>query len=249
MTLVRNRTALRTLTGSPNLEVESTAQGHLEGRQRPVDRSPCYRSGHPAQSRASSRPRFRLAESPRATAPQRGRLGHTDIRGHHRPMSAATRVQRRYDHRLRELVRSTGDIGHAIRRGVPRSTARAMGPRNVDRRAARIRCQPTRRVRRCPVRLVHEVTRGRLVFEPECASADLRKSRGRQSGHGVVRDGREGERHRLQVGALQLCVGRELDRRRAEQLRHRRDAVADSYCPAVAKRLRQRIEREDSRAR
>ncbi len=33
-------------------------------------------------------------------------------------------MQRRYDHRLRELVRSTGDIKHAIQRGVPRSTAR-----------------------------------------------------------------------------------------------------------------------------
>ena len=39
-------------------------------------------------------------------------------------MVATTRVQQRYDHRLRDLVRSTGNIGHAIRRGVPRSTAR-----------------------------------------------------------------------------------------------------------------------------
>ncbi|MCH8242361.1 MAG: transposase [Planctomycetes bacterium] len=34
------------------------------------------------------------------------------------------RILRSYDHRLRDLVRSTGDIGHATRRGVPRSTAR-----------------------------------------------------------------------------------------------------------------------------
>ena len=33
-------------------------------------------------------------------------------------------MQRRYDHRLRELVRSTGNIEHALQRGVPRSTAR-----------------------------------------------------------------------------------------------------------------------------
>ena len=33
-------------------------------------------------------------------------------------------MQQRYDHRLRDLVRSTGDVGHATRRGVPRSTAR-----------------------------------------------------------------------------------------------------------------------------
>ena len=39
-------------------------------------------------------------------------------------MTSATRIQHRYDHRLRDLVRSTGDVGHAIRRGVPRSTAR-----------------------------------------------------------------------------------------------------------------------------
>ena len=39
-------------------------------------------------------------------------------------MTSTNRIQRKYDHRLRELVRSTGDIGHAIERGVPRSTAR-----------------------------------------------------------------------------------------------------------------------------
>ena len=39
-------------------------------------------------------------------------------------MSTTTRPQRRYDHRLREFVYETGDIDHAVRRGVPRSTAR-----------------------------------------------------------------------------------------------------------------------------
>ncbi len=39
-------------------------------------------------------------------------------------MFAKTRIQQRYDHRLRDLARSTGNIGHATRRGVPRSTAR-----------------------------------------------------------------------------------------------------------------------------
>ena len=39
-------------------------------------------------------------------------------------MVATTRTQQKYDHRLRHLVRSTGDIGPAIRQGVPRSTAR-----------------------------------------------------------------------------------------------------------------------------
>ncbi|MCC7420300.1 MAG: transposase [Planctomycetaceae bacterium] len=39
-------------------------------------------------------------------------------------MSATTRTQRTYDHRLRDLIRSTGDIRQATGRGVPRSTAR-----------------------------------------------------------------------------------------------------------------------------
>jgi len=38
-------------------------------------------------------------------------------------MSIGTRTQRRYDHRLKELVRSTGSIGIALASGVPRSTA------------------------------------------------------------------------------------------------------------------------------
>ena len=39
-------------------------------------------------------------------------------------MISTNRTQNRYDHLLREHVRSTGDINHAIRLGVPRSTAR-----------------------------------------------------------------------------------------------------------------------------
>ena len=39
-------------------------------------------------------------------------------------MATTTRTQRRYDHRLRNLVRTTRDIHCAIQRGVPRSTAR-----------------------------------------------------------------------------------------------------------------------------
>ena len=39
-------------------------------------------------------------------------------------MSTTTRTQRRYDHRLRELVQTTGDVELATRHGVPRSTAR-----------------------------------------------------------------------------------------------------------------------------
>jgi hypothetical protein len=39
-------------------------------------------------------------------------------------MDTATRTPRRYDHRLRNLVRTTRDIHCAVQRGVPRSTAR-----------------------------------------------------------------------------------------------------------------------------
>ena len=39
-------------------------------------------------------------------------------------MATTTRTQRRYDHRLRDLVRTTRDIDCALQRGVPRSTAR-----------------------------------------------------------------------------------------------------------------------------
>ncbi len=39
-------------------------------------------------------------------------------------MTPTTRVRRSYDRRRRDLVRSAGDIEHATRRGVPRSTAR-----------------------------------------------------------------------------------------------------------------------------
>ena len=38
-------------------------------------------------------------------------------------MSTATRTQRRYDHRLKELVLTTGNIEVAVESGVPRSTA------------------------------------------------------------------------------------------------------------------------------
>lgn len=38
-------------------------------------------------------------------------------------MIASKRVQRTYDHRLRQFVCATGDTTHAIRIGVPRSTA------------------------------------------------------------------------------------------------------------------------------
>ena len=38
-------------------------------------------------------------------------------------MSPLTRTQRKYDHRLRELVQTTGSIDVAVQRGVPRSTA------------------------------------------------------------------------------------------------------------------------------
>ena len=38
-------------------------------------------------------------------------------------MLSTTPTRQRYDHRLRDLVRSAGDISHATRLGIPRSTA------------------------------------------------------------------------------------------------------------------------------
>ena len=40
-------------------------------------------------------------------------------------MATTTRRQRRYDHRFRDLVRTTRNIDCALQRGVPRSTARS----------------------------------------------------------------------------------------------------------------------------
>ena len=40
-------------------------------------------------------------------------------------MATTTRTQRRYDHRFRDLVRTTRDLDCALQRGVPRSTARS----------------------------------------------------------------------------------------------------------------------------
>ncbi len=39
-------------------------------------------------------------------------------------MPDKTRPQKKYDHRLRQLIQSTGDLDLAVRYGVPRSTAR-----------------------------------------------------------------------------------------------------------------------------
>jgi putative transposase len=48
-------------------------------------------------------------------------------------MATNPRKQQRYDHRLRELVQSTGDINLAVRHGVPRSTAHGwLGSNSAD---------------------------------------------------------------------------------------------------------------------
>ena len=39
-------------------------------------------------------------------------------------MADTTRIQKKYDHRLRQLIQNTGDLDLAVRYGVPRSTAR-----------------------------------------------------------------------------------------------------------------------------
>ena len=40
------------------------------------------------------------------------------------PMTSTQRRQRRYDHRLRDIIQRTGDLTIATDLGVPRSTAR-----------------------------------------------------------------------------------------------------------------------------
>ena len=48
-------------------------------------------------------------------------------------MATTTRTQNRYDHRLRELVRTTQDVSCAVQYGVPRSTARGwLSDQNVE---------------------------------------------------------------------------------------------------------------------
>ena len=39
-------------------------------------------------------------------------------------MSENSRIQKQYDHRLRRLIQTTGDLDLAVRHGVPRSTTR-----------------------------------------------------------------------------------------------------------------------------
>ncbi len=74
-------------------------------------------------------------------------------------MTSTTRIQHRYDHRLRELVRSTGDVEYAIQRGVPRSTARGWLTATraevvtvdiVDMDALRLQQEVTRAAQPCP---------------------------------------------------------------------------------------------------
>ena len=48
----------------------------------------------------------------------------TSVWAHHGFMMKTARVQRTYDHRLKDLVRATGNIRTAVDLGVPESTAR-----------------------------------------------------------------------------------------------------------------------------
>ncbi len=58
-------------------------------------------------------------------------------------MTSTTRIQKKYDHRLRELVRSTGAVEHAIQLGVPRSTAHGCSHRRRPQ-VARTRAENSR---------------------------------------------------------------------------------------------------------
>jgi hypothetical protein len=71
-----------------------------------------------------------------------------------------TRTQRRYDHRLRELVCKTkcGDV--AVRHGVPRSTARGwLAPRSTPVVTLNVANEDTIRLRQEVLALHHRVDR------------------------------------------------------------------------------------------
>ena len=78
-------------------------------------------------------------------------------------MATTTRFQRKYDHRLRELVRATGNIEVARKRGVPPSTARGwvkatkaevvtIDIADIDLARRHDRSPPSRRQSRLPAR-------------------------------------------------------------------------------------------------
>lgn len=76
---------------------------------------------------------------------------------------AATRVQSAYDHRLRELVRATGDVALATRLGVPRSTAAGW------LRGARTRVVAVLRRRVCRLQALLRVLLAVVRASPRCA--------------------------------------------------------------------------------
>jgi hypothetical protein len=84
-------------------------------------------------------------------------------------MTSTTRIQKKYDHRLSELVRSTGAVEHAIQLGVPRSTAHGCSHRR--------RPQVARTRARNPSTLWPSARRIDLSLPPQ------RKHSGTQSGH------------------------------------------------------------------
>ena len=77
-----------------------------------------YLHGHSGLSRASCRHRRR---TPRIVLEE---LSGASERPMIIPMTITARLQQRYDHRLRNLVRRTGDVTIATNLGVPRGTAR-----------------------------------------------------------------------------------------------------------------------------
>jgi hypothetical protein len=75
-------------------------------------------------------------------------------------MTSTTRTQRRYDHRLRELVCKANSVDVAVRHGVPRSTARGwLAPKSTPVVTLNVANEDTIRLRQEVLALRHRVDR------------------------------------------------------------------------------------------
>ena len=117
-------------------------------------------------------------------------------------MPTTTRTQRRYDHRLRDLVRSTQDIDCAIQRGIPRSTARSwLTEPNVEVVTADV-------LNMDAVRLQQEVLRLRARHQKLIALLRVLLAVFRISGYSL-------NQSRLADGSHKLALLRAIDRSRS----------------------------------
>lgn len=134
--------------------------------------TPCCLPRHSGLYRASTR---RFSSQKRTCVPSDRRLHN------HRRMAYTTRIQRKYDHRLRQLIQNTGDLDLAVRYGAPRSTARGWLKQSranvvsmdvIDMDAASLQ-QEVLRLRRRTAQLLSMV---RLVVVAFASTPDQRRS-------------------------------------------------------------------------